>query len=320
MKQKLTVFCLVTLLSLLSFTAQGDGKTVSNKLNSIFSKATGFFLKTATLTADKVDSIEAALGAKLRPTDLKPTYYIALGANRKPMGAVLFVDVESPKGTIDGAVGLNMQGKVVKVAVYADKEASGIADAKFLKQFEGFGVENKFQVGVDVKAASGHKDASQAVALMPKKVLLMTYALFPKKKSETKAEGTAPDGEEPTPEIVEPESLIELMDMMKEAYDVIREYFQTGTDKAAAVKAAKQLVEYTDFIIDFEPPKNPNETEEYDYFQQQAADGLRQFADALEKEGKSDNTEKQWQKILDSVNKAHLRFSVEEVDLDEDLK
>lgn len=235
------------------------------------------------------------------------------------MGAVLFVDVESPKGTIDGAVGLNMQGKVIKVAVYAHKEASEIADAKFLKQFEGFGVENKFQVGVDVKAVSGHKDASQAVALMPKKVLLMTYALFPK-KSEAKAEGTAPDTEEPAPEIVEPESLIELMDMMKESYDVIREYFQTGTDKAAAVKAAKQLVEYTDYIIDFEPPKNPNETEEYDYFQQQAADGLRQFATALEKEGKSDNTEKQWQKILDVVNKAHLRFSVEEVDLDEDLK
>jgi Na+-translocating ferredoxin:NAD+ oxidoreductase RnfG subunit len=320
MKQKLTVFFLITLLSLLAFTARSDEKTVSKKLNSIFPKAAGFFLKTAALTSDKVESIQNALGVKLRPTDLNPTYYIALGAKRKPMGAVLFVDVESPKGTIiDGAVGLNMEGKVVKVAVYAHKETTGIADAKFLKQFEGFGVENKFQVGVDVKAVSGHKDASQAVALMPKKVLLMTYALFPK-KSETKAAETVPKDEVPTPEIVEPESLIELMDMMKDAYDVIREYFQTGTDKASAVTAAKQLVKYTDFIIDFEPPKNPNETEEYDYFQGQAADGLRQFTDALEKEGKSDKTEKQWQAIVEVVNKAHLRFSVEEVDLDEDLK
>ena len=319
MKQKLTVLLLVTLLSLLSFTAQGDEKTVSKKLNSIFPKATGFFLKTAALTSDKVESIQNVLGVKLRPTDRNPTYYIALGEQKKPMGAVLFVDVESPKGTIDGAVGLNMQGKVVKVEIYAHKETSGIAEAKFLKQFDGFGVENKFQVGVDVKPVPGHKGASQAVALMSKKVLLMTYALFPK-KSEADVAGTMPKDEMPTPEIVEPESLIELMDTMKEAYDIIREYFQTGTDKAAAVRAAKQLVKYTDFIIDFEPPKNPNEIEEYDYFQKQAADGLRKFADTLEKEGKSDKTQKQWETILELVNKVHLRFSVDEVDLDEDLK
>ena len=112
--------------------------------------------------------------------------------------------------------------------------------------------------------------------------------------------------------------------MMKDEYDLIRAYFQKGAeskdhDKAAAVQAAKQLGKYTELIDYFEPPKNPNETEEYTYFQQQFHNAINEFAQTLEAEGISEKTQKQWQGIIDVVDKAHLRFSVEEIDLDEDL-
>ena len=68
--------------------------------------------------------------------------------------------------------------------------------------------------------------------------------------------------------MIEPEDLKEVMMMMKDEYDLIRAYFQKGaasknTDKAAAVKAAERLGKYAELIADFEPPKNPNNTEEY---------------------------------------------------------
>ena len=92
-------------------------------------------------------------------------------------------------------------------------------------------------------------EASQAVALMPKKTLAMSYALFFKKEDH------------------EIEDLHSLMHEMHESYIVIREYFKTGENQADAVKAAKQLWKYANLIADFEPPKNPNNQEEYLHLQ-----------------------------------------------------
>ena len=121
--------------------------------------------------------------------------------------------------------------------------------------------------------------------------------------------------------MIEPEDLKEVMAMMKDEYDLIRAYFQKGDNqgKEAAVQAAKRLGKHIEFLVDFEPPKNPNNTEEYTYFREQFHDAIHEFAQTLEAEGISEKTQKQWQEIIDVVNKAHLRFSVEEIDLDEDL-
>lgn len=85
------------------------------------------------------------------------------------------------------------------------------------------------------------------------------------------------------------------------------------------MQAAKRLRNHTEFIDYFEPPKNPNNTEEYAYLQQQFQKAIREFAQTLDAEGISEKTRKQWQGIIDLADKAHLRFSVEEIDLDEDL-
>ena len=320
MKLKTVASCRIALLSLLiavSFTlAWAEESTLPNeKLASIFPNAKSFIEKKADLTPEKVASIEEEIGTTLRPEDLKPTFYIAVNESKKPQGLALFLAVKGPNGVISGGVGLDMTGKVVKVEIHQHNEIAGVAAAEFLKQFSGKGIENKFKVGEDVEPLAGAQAASQAVALIPKKTLAISYALFLKRPAKV---------EEDTPEMIEPEDLKEVMAMMKDEYDLIRAYFQKGAeskddDKAAAVQAAKRLGKHAELIDYFEPPKNPNSTEEYTYFQQQFHSTIDEFAQTLEAEGISEKTQKQWQEIINVVNKAHLRFSVEEIDLDEDL-
>ena len=321
MKLKAVAPCQIAILSWLIvvlFTVAWADETPlpSKKLASIFPNAKNFVEKKAVLTPEKIASIEAEIITKLRPEDLKPTFYIAFNENKNPIGLALFVAVKGPNGVISGGVGLDMTGKVVKVKVHKHSEAAGVAADKFLKQFNGKGIEDKFKVGEDIEPLAGEQAAVQAVALMPKKTLAISYALFLKRP--TKAE-------EEAPETIEPEDLKEVMGMMKAEYDLIRAYFQRGAeskdnqDKEVAVQAAKQLGKHAELIAAFEPPKNPNNTEEYTYFREKFHDTINKFAQTLEAEGISENTQKQWQEIIDLVNKAHLRFSVEEVDLDEDL-
>ena len=161
------------------------------KLSTIFPKAEKFVQRSVILTADKRASIEKELGTKLLPEDLKPIFYIPLNDKKKPMGLVLFSDIKGPRGVIEGAVGLDMKGKVVKVAIYEHKETDAIADEKFLKQFIDMGINDTFKVGEGIEAIDGHEAASSAVALIPKKTLVMSYALFLKRKPKSDAEKNA---------------------------------------------------------------------------------------------------------------------------------
>lgn len=320
MKLRTSVYCRIAFLSVIiaaSFTLAWAEETSlpREKLASIFPNAANYIEKKADLTPEKAASIEEEIGTKLRPEDLKPTFYIAVNENKKPIGLALLVSVEGQNGVIDGGVGLDMTGKVVTVKIHKHSEAAGIATSKFLDQFNGKGIEDKFIVNEDVEPLAGELAASQAVALMPKKTLAISYALFLKRPGKPEADA---------PEPYEPEDLKEVMMMMKDEYDLIRAYFQKGTeskdnDKAAAVQAAKRLRKHTEFIDYFEPPKNPNNTEEYAYLQQQFQKAIQEFAQTLEAEGISEKTQKQWQGIIELADKAHLRFSVEEIDLDEDL-
>ena len=286
----------------------------SEKLASIFPNAKNFLERKADLIPEKVVSIEKEVGTALRSEDLKPTFYIAVNENKKPIGLALFVAVKGPNGLIGGGVGLDMTGKVVKVDIHKHSEVAGVADDKFLKQFIGKGIEDKFKVGEDIEPLAGAVAASQAIALMPQKTLAISYALFLKRPAKT---------EEEPPEMIEPEDLKEVMAMMMDEYELIRAYFQMeaksrdNQNTAAAVQAAKRLGQYAEFIADFEPPKNPNNTEEYTYLQKQFRNAIQEFAQTLETEGISERSQKQWQGIIDLADKAHLRFSVEEIDLDE---
>ena len=293
----------------------------AQRLAAIFPKAEKFVQKSAVLTPDKIASIEKEIGDKLRARDLKPIFYIPINDANKPIGLILFVGVEGPNGIIEGAVGLNMQGKVVKVAVYDHKKADAIAGETFLKQFIGKSIDDAFKVGEDVEAVSGHEEASNAVALLPKKTLVMSYALFLKRTPEPvpEAKTPAPDTPEEMPEeegMPEVEDLKALMMLMIDDYFIVLDYFDDKGDKSDAVAAAKRLAKYAKAISNFDPPKNADQTEEYVYLQDKFSDTLLKFADALEKEGVSEETRKQWDAIVELVNQAHLRFSLEEIDLD----
>ena len=283
------------------------------KLVAIFPEAKKFVQRSVALTDDKIDAIEEKLGAELRTEDQKPIFYIPI-REKKPLGLVLFVGVEGPSGVINGAVGLDMQGKVVKVEVYDHKESDAIASEEFLKQFIGMGIEDAFKVGIDVKTAGGHEAASNAVALIPKKTLVMSYALFLKQERETDAEkAPEPDIPEEMPEV---DDLKALMVLMIDDYFVVVDYFDEKESKEKAIEAAKRLAKYAKSISNFEPPKNAEQMDEYVYLQDKFSETLLKFAEALEKDGISDETRKQWDAIVELVNQAHLRFSEEEIDLD----
>ena len=285
------------------------------RLMTIFPKAKKFVQRNPLLTPDQVSVIEKEIGTKLRAEDQKPIFYIPISDKRKPMGLVLFADAEGPHGVIQAAVGLDMRGKVVRVEVYEHKESDAIASEGFLKQFIGMGIDNAFKVGEDVKTAEGHEDASSAVALIPKKTLVMSYAVYRKQVPQSDTE-KAPMPDIPEGEMPEAEDLKTLMALMIDDYFVIVDYFDEKESKAKAIQAAKRLAQYGKGISNFEPPKNADQTEEYVYLQDEFSEVLLKLAEALEEEGISDATREQWDTIVTLVNQAHLRFSEEEIDLD----
>lgn len=285
------------------------------KLAAIFPKAKKFVQRNAVLTPEKIASIEKELGSKLRKEDQKPVFYIPISDKKKPMGLVLFVDVKGPRGVIDGAVGLNMKGKVVKVAIYEHKESDAITAEKFLKQFIGKGIDDDFKVGKDIKVIKGQDEATKAVILLPRKTLLMSYALFLKRKPKTDVEKT-PQPEEAPEELPEVEGLKELMILMVDEYFVIVDYFDEKEKKADAVKSAKKLATYAKAISQFDPPKNADQTEEYVEMQDKFSKTLKEFAEAIEKNGITDDTRKQWEEIDALIKQAHIRFSEEDIDLE----
>lgn len=302
------------------FSNAQDAEFPVQRLAAIFPKAKKFVQKRTVLTPGQIASIEKDIAGKLRTADLKPIFYIPINDANKPIGLVLFVGVEGPNGIIEGAVGLNMRGKVVKVEVYAHKESDAIASAEFLKQFAGMGIGDAFKVGEDVAAAEAHEDTSNAVALIAKKTLVMSYTLFLKQEQKPEPE-EIPESDTPeempeAEEMPEVDDLKALMMLMIDDYFVVVDYFDDKVGKAEAIEAAKQLAKYAKSISSFEPPKNADQTEEYVYLQDKFSDTLLKFAEALEKEGVSDETRGQWDNIVELVNQAHLRFSEEEIDLD----
>lgn len=301
---------------LLSTARETEG--ADQKLTNIFPKAKKFVQRNPVLAPDKIASIEKELGVQLRSEDLKPIFYIPVSEKKKPMGLVLFADAVGPSGIIEGAVGLNMRGKVVKVEIYEHKETDAIAEEKFLKQFIGMGIEDAFKVAEDVEAVEGYEDASNAVALIPKKTLVMSYTLFLKRKPEpdTEEEPQLDTPDSPEEEMPEAEDLKALMTLMIDDYFVVVDYFDDKESKTKAIEAAKRLAKYAKSISNFEPPKNSDQTEEYVYLQDKFSETLLQFAEKLEQEGISDETREQWDAIVELVNQSHLRFSQEEIDLD----
>ena len=292
-----------------------ETESSDQKLAVIFPKAKKFVQRNPVLAPDKIVSIEKELGVKLRAEDLKPTFHIPINNKKKPMGLVLFADAKGPRGVIKGAVGLDMRGKVVKVEIYEHKESDAIEAEGFLKQFIGMGIDDAFKVEVDVEAINGHEDASNAVALIPKKTLVMSYTLFLKQEPKSDTE-KAPEPDIPEEDMPEVDDLKALMALMIDDYFVVVDYFDDKESKEKAIEAVKRLAKYAKSISSFEPPKNADQTEEYVYLQDKFSETLLKFAEALEKEGISDVTREQWDGIVELVNQAHLRFSEEEIDLD----
>ena len=185
---------------------------------------------------------------------LEPIFYIPISDEKKPMGLVFISDAQGPRGVIEGAVGLDMRGKIVKVEVYGHKESDAITQAEFLKQFIGRGIDDAFKVGVDIEAIGANENAANAVALIPKKTLVMSYALFQKKNLKPDTEET-PEPDIPEEEMPEVEDLKALMALMIDDYFVVVDYFDDKESKTKVIQAARRLARYAKIISNFEPRK-----------------------------------------------------------------
>ena len=107
MRLKIIASCRIALLGVLiavlfTFAWAEETPLPREKLMSILPNAANFLKKKAELTPDKVASIEAEIGTALQAEDLKPTFYIAVNENNKPIGLALLVAVKGPNGVISG--------------------------------------------------------------------------------------------------------------------------------------------------------------------------------------------------------------------------
>ena len=88
-----------------------------------------------------------------------------------------------------------------------------LRERNFSSSFIGMGIDDAFEVGVDVEVIEGHAAAANAVALLPKKTLVMSYALLLKRASKPAPEEKTPEPDRPAempeedmPEVEDPQS------------------------------------------------------------------------------------------------------------------
>lgn len=297
----------------------GHGKQLpEERLRTLFPDAEEFTIQEKVLTPEQIGKIEKRLGRKLSEQDKIPVFYIAKKGG-KSLGLAFFSEVEDSQGIIQGGVALDPVGKIKKITLYEKK----ISDPGFLDQFVEKGFEDSLQVGKDITPMKDTRETSEAIALLPRKTLLLAYELLLKTPSEKKpVEGEA-------------ESLKELMHQIQAQYFVLRDYFKQGVKASLPVKeggskkqeagsviaekdavtASQKLVEYIGKIPNFEPPKNKENRKEFLLIQKQIHEAGKEFAKLIQ-EGKSEEAERSFEDILMFVGMAHKRFSDKPVDID----
>jgi hypothetical protein len=135
-------------------------------LKAAFPKAESFVEKSKTLSPDEVSIVERASGDRVAAADRNLKYYIAVVAQegrRRSLGTVVLVDTRGPKGAIDLAVAVGLDGTLHRVLVTDNADDPAVGAEPFLRQFAGRPATSGLRVGEDIKAA-GNPQAAEAVA------------------------------------------------------------------------------------------------------------------------------------------------------------
>ena len=175
----MTRLLLYLFLSLLGTSLAHEGKgPPTDLLKRVFPTAEGFVTKDLKLAAPELRSrVEARLGYKLTESDLKTKAYVATVRGRS-IGAAWATELPLGTGFADVAVGLDLDGRVVGVAV-DHSPIPALAQPGFLSQFQG---QNGQTVGQNLRPPAGQAAAGQKLASSVRTgVVVLTEALLNRK-------------------------------------------------------------------------------------------------------------------------------------------
>ncbi len=148
--------------------ALGHGGSLSREtLEKFFPEADNFVSRKKSLTPQQLLKVEKASEDKVQAVDKDLVVYVAIAKDpqtnkMKSIGAVLMVDAVGAKGTVDLAVGFNLDGSIRKVLIMENKDDKELESEAFLEQLEGKSPSESWDLEKEFRLV-GNPASAQAV-------------------------------------------------------------------------------------------------------------------------------------------------------------
>ena len=139
-------------------------------LKKLFPAADSFVTRPLNLKPEQRKRIETRLAEKLEDHDLKASAYVASSKGRS-IGVAWSTDAHLKQGVVDVIVGLDLQGKVVGVAL-AHSPVPALGQSSYLNQYKQLTARSEFREGKDLKSLPG-QPGSAVVAKAAKKAAVV---------------------------------------------------------------------------------------------------------------------------------------------------
>jgi Na+-translocating ferredoxin:NAD+ oxidoreductase RnfG subunit len=148
-------------------------------LKAVFPDATGFTAREKKFTAEQVAQIEKAAVSKLARNDNPLRFYVALGkpaGGSGALGTVVLIDARGPKGGIDLAIGVKLDGTVARVVITENADEKALGAAAFLDQFQGKNAKSPLTLGKDINYTGDAKAAEAVVSAVRRGLQMLATA------------------------------------------------------------------------------------------------------------------------------------------------
>lgn len=131
------------------------------------------------VTLDLVE-VSEKLGESFEGWTYNAYLYLYLPSkNNKLLGVVSFNNFQMPsENTVNVGIGIDNEGKIVKLTSVEELEELGTLTGEFFDQFKGFGKDSLFEVGRDVKVVSGSEEVTRDFTHQVKKLYLLTWYAY----------------------------------------------------------------------------------------------------------------------------------------------
>ena len=148
--------------------ALGHGDALAREtLKKFFPEAENFVSRKKSLTPQQLLQVEKASGDEVQAADKDLTVFVAVAKDpqtgkMQSIGAVLMVDAKGAKGSVDLAVGYNLDGSIRKVLIMENEDDKELESETFLGQLEGKGPSDSWDVDKEFRLV-GNPASAQAV-------------------------------------------------------------------------------------------------------------------------------------------------------------